>query len=316
MNIKGIRSINKRSLPKGTPSVTIAAILWGLSFPVIKWGLQFIEFLSFLFYRFLVAALISIFLLFILYRKQGFLKLKALRNPKILLLGIFITLSFLFQFWGQTLTTAGKASLFTTSNVIFVALFSHLVGDEKITRKTILSVFLGIIGIYLLALGGNPDLLLKGELLGDMLSFISGLFWALYIIVSKRILAIDINDTTSGYLSSLDLSLVLIILSSIYLFFINAAIFLVVPTNTWINYTGVIPVNAWIAIVFLALFSTTLAYYLYFDGLEKISAVKSAVFLLIEIITAVVMGILFLNEILTLPILIGGLLIAFAILLI
>jgi drug/metabolite transporter (DMT)-like permease len=104
--------------------------------------------------------------------------------------------------------------------------------------------------------------------------------------------------------------------SLIYLFFINTVIFLVSPTGTWITPTVVVPVHAWAAIVFLALFSTTLAYYLYFYGLERISAVKSSVFLLIEIVTAVVMGILFLNETLTLPVLIGGALIALAIFLI
>jgi drug/metabolite transporter (DMT)-like permease len=315
--VKNVQNGKKGSLRKGSPSVIVAAILWGLSFPVIKWGLQFIDFLSFLLYRFAIAATISLLLMFISNRKQGIKKFKALKNSKILLLGIFVAMSFLFQFWGQTLTTAGKASLFTTSNVIFVALFSHLIGSEKITRKTVLSVLVGIIGIYFLAIGSNPVLLLQGELLGDILSLISGLFWALYIIFSKLILSNnDLQNKTYGDLSSLDLTFVLIILSFIYLCFIDIFLFLVAPVNNQQIVTVDVPVNAWFAIIFLALFSTTIAYYLYFYGLERISAVKSSVFLLIEIITAVTIGILFLNELLTIPIVIGGLLIGLAILLI
>jgi drug/metabolite transporter (DMT)-like permease len=77
-----------------------------------------------------------------------------------------------------------------------------------------------------------------------------------------------------------------------------------------------LPLNAWLAIIYTAIFCWVLPYYFWLKGLRSISPVTSAVLLLVEIIVAVAISTIFLGETLTVISGIGSIFIIIAILLV
>jgi drug/metabolite transporter (DMT)-like permease len=68
-----------------------------------------------------------------------------------------------------------------------------------------------------------------------------------------------------------------------------------------------------IVVCYTGLVCTTIAFALYFAGLKYISASVSAVIMLLEIVFAVILAFIFLNEVPSFYTIIGGLLVGFAI---
>ena len=77
-----------------------------------------------------------------------------------------------------------------------------------------------------------------------------------------------------------------------------------------------LPLDAWLAILYTAIFCWVIPYYLWLKGLKQISPVTSAVVLLTEIVVAVVISTIFLGEALTVVSGIGAIFIIIAILLV
>jgi drug/metabolite transporter (DMT)-like permease len=77
-----------------------------------------------------------------------------------------------------------------------------------------------------------------------------------------------------------------------------------------------LPIGAWIAIFYTAIFCWVIPYYFWLKGLKYISPVTSTVVLLSEIIIAVAISTIFLGEVLTIISGIGSALILIAILLV
>ena len=271
----------------------IASSLWGTSFPAIKIGLLYMDAYSFVFFRFLIATLIMLFFA-MLTKNFGF---KFANKRLIFFLGITNGIAYFLQYIGMSSTSASNSSLLVNLTVVWVALLSPVVIKERISQTKIVGVMLSFLGIFLITTKLDLNTLSIGETSGNLIVLAAGIVWALFIIYNKPLVTESKNMTQS-------LTWLLV--------FTMLPLIPAVPLS--IENFLILPLEAWIAILYTAVFCWIVPYFLWAKGLKNISPVTSAVILLNEIIIAILISISFLGEILSLISGIGALLIITAIL--
>jgi len=287
---------------RATLLVFSASLIWGSSFPAVKWGLNLgLDPLFFVIFRFLIAVIVALPLLFYLLKGKGFFESFS---SFFLILGLLNALALIFQFYGMELTTAGKSALLINLNVVFVALISYKFLGESFSFKKVLAVFVGVFGAILITTEGNLETVSSKTFLGDMMVLSAGFFWAVFIIMSKKWL--DNPGENSSAQGGLITNLWVIIITGVFLL-------LLLPLTD----TGDVLKLDWkeiLVIVYLGVFCTVLAFGAWYVSLEEMEATTSAVWLLLEIVFAVILSVLFLSERINFFILSGGILICSAIL--
>jgi drug/metabolite transporter (DMT)-like permease len=273
----------------------IASSLWGTSFPAIKIGLQYMDAYTFVFLRFFFASL-TMFAVMLLTKNFS---LNFNKKRLILFLGVINGTAYLLQYIGMVYTFASKSSLFINLSVVWVALLSPIVLKEQIDRKKVASVILSLIGIVFVTTNLDFASLGVGEVVGDLLVIGAGILWALFIVYNKPLVGESKNMIQS---------------MTWLLFFTMLPLLPVVPfsAENFLSLTW----EAWIAIIYTAIFCWVAPYYLWIKALKNISPVTSAVILLNEIIVAVIISTIVLEEVMTTASGIGAIFIIMGILLV
>jgi drug/metabolite transporter (DMT)-like permease len=273
----------------------LAGVLWGTSFPAIKIGLNYVNPYLFVFLRFLLASALM-FLIMLSTKKLTYpIKQKKL----ILFLGVTNGVAYLSQYIGMNSTTAAKAALFVNLSVVWVALLSPKLQGETLGRKKILGVLAALTGIIFVTTNLDFSMLSGGQLIGDLLLITSGVIWAFFTIYNKTLVM-----TSNGVLQSLTWILPLTLLPMLPFVFSSAY---QIPA---------LPAQAWLAIIYTAVVCWIVPYYLWLEGLKHITASTSTVLLLSEILIATAISFILLNEIFTMVMVFGALLIIIAIVLV
>ncbi len=280
-------------------AILLAALLWGSSFPTIKFGIDYLDAYHFVFLRFLFGTLLLTFFL----KLQGkSFPWELLKNRLVLILGVSNAAGFFLQFAGMTLTSAINTSLLVNSNFVLVILFSAWHFREKLTWKVGLALVLSELGVLLLVTGGDPGTLESSSFLGDVLVFLAGIAWVVYIVVNKK--AVTESQTGrgpgAGPLDVLELMTAVFFLTMVF----------VAPFSL---YFGGATLSSeplgWAAVLYVSVFCTGLPFLLYSHGLKEVSAGASALMLLLEVVVAAVISVAFLEERLGLANLVGAVLI-------
>lgn len=282
---------------RGAVAATVlSGLLWGSSFVVIKLGLRTIDPYWFVTLRFGLAAAIALAFMACTGATRRLLGL--LRSPAVLWLGVTNAIAFIFQFKGQSLTTAGKAALFVNSSTILVAIASRFVFRERLGGLKAMAVAVGMAGVLLVTTGGRFRVSPGPELRGDLLVLAGAAAWTFYILLDKKIVTesdVDLRALTAA------MAVVTAIAS------VPAALVLGGPFPA--------PSGAWWAIAYTAVLCTIIPYFLWTWGLRYISATVSSVILLIEVVFAMALAATVLAERPAASTLVGGLCIVFAIVL-
>lgn len=255
---------------------TFASLIWGTSFPGVKWGLGYAgNDVFFLWLRFVVASVVTLTIVLLL-RRFSF---RVLKDPMIWLVGAFNAGSFIAQYVGLTLTTASKTALLVDINVIAVAIVSFFAFRERLNKVQSVGILVGVVGIVLLTADGGISFA-EDEFLGDIVVYLSGWGWAFFIVLNKKLL--------SRY-SAIEVSTAAIATSTVWL----------AAPVAYLGLSGAdltIEPMAWVAIAYLGIACTSIATLLWAMGLEGVSATASATIMLLEIITALVISITLLHE--------------------
>jgi len=271
-----------------------AAILWGSSFPVTKLGLPF--FGDALFFAAIRLSIATIFAL-ILLRFLGRLNWRIFRSPLIWILGLTNALGITLQNYGLEITTASKTALLVDINVVIVAILSFWLFKERFGVRKVGGVLAGVVGIIFLTY--SPNLALHQEqLLGDIIVFLSGCSYALFIVFMKK--GVEIYEP-------FELTVSAIALSALMLLIVSAVMIPTGQMNTRIEIDALAP------LLYLAIICTTIAYYLWAFGLKHMSATVSSTILLFEVVSALLLSYLLLGERMTYLMMIGAFLIILAI---
>ncbi|MCD6514081.1 MAG: DMT family transporter [Candidatus Odinarchaeota archaeon] len=276
----------------------VSAAIWGTSFPVVAWGLNIIDPFTFVLGRFWISTIVLLPLIF-LNEKHRSTFLEYLHDKTIMIMGVMNGIAFLLQFIGQQWTTATKAAIITDSNVIFVAIFSAFLLSERITLKRALGIITALFGIFLIITNGDIYALAGGTILGDITVLSAGIIWSFYIILNK--------EKTSQNVDITSLMTVIIVWTTITLQLIHIAYAF---TNE------IIVLDFYYALILIAytgLFTTIISFFLWLEGLKWLEATTSTVYLLVGPIVAALISVIFLNEVLTLYIILGGILVGLGI---
>jgi len=257
----------------------IAGVLWGTSFPAIKIGLKYVDAYMFVFLRFLVASIIMFSVAFVR-RSHGF---EFDGRRMVWLLGVANGVAYLFQYVGMTSTTASKSSLLVNLSAIWVAILSWLALKERLGTKRAFGILFGILGVFFITTNLDVQTLGQGAIVGDFLVILSGVVWAFFTVYNKKLVS-STRDMIQPITWILFATLLPLIPS---LYFSTSS-----PLQ--------LPIEAWLAIVYTAVFCWVIPYYLWSEGLKSISAVNSTIILLTEVLVALAVSSVFLNETLTL----------------
>jgi drug/metabolite transporter (DMT)-like permease len=273
----------------------LAGFLWGTSFPAIKIGLQYMDAYTFAFLRFLVASLVMLSVLLLTKNFNFNFNKKRL----ILFLGVANGLAYLLQYIGMVFTTASKSSLFINLSAVWVALLSPLLLKERLGSKKILGVMVSLLGVLLMTTNLDFSSLSQGAVMGDLIVIGAGVIWAFFMVYNKPLVKESKN----------------IVQSMAWLLFFTL-LPLLLPASLSAGAFGSLPLDAWLAVFYTAVFCWVIPYYLWLKGLKYISPVTSSVVLLTEVIVAVAIATLALGEVLTVVSGIGALFIIIAILIV
>ena len=120
--------------------------------------------------------------------RGGVSKIRAMsRNELLTLVGVGVVLAVHFATWITSLSYTSVASsvIFVHVDPIFVALVSHFVLGERVSRRVALGIGISFVGASIIAFG---DLGTGTEnLIGDALSLIGAIALGLYILAGRRL---------------------------------------------------------------------------------------------------------------------------------
>ena len=125
-----------------------AAIIWGLSFTLIRWTLESFTTSQILFWRFLFAFFIGEILFFVFNRKDyknSHSDIKIALNT-----GLVLGISLLFQIHGLNFTTATNSAFITATYVVMIPFVSYFLFKQKIQKYDVLLGILALCGMMLL----------------------------------------------------------------------------------------------------------------------------------------------------------------------
>ena len=222
---------------------------------------------------------------------------------RLFLIGFFSTCVYqAFFMVGMQYTAAGDASLMITFNPIFTAILAVFFVNEKMTKNLGFGLALGITGIaVLLYYSPNVDISFTDRAIGN--SFIAGaaLAWACNTILMKKVMT-EPKTSERKSLTPLELT----VWSSVAGFLILTPITLGEAAVKGIHYPSR---DAWIGMIFLALFSTVISYVWFADGIQKIGAAKSSLYVYLVPPFGILGGFFLLGEKLGLSLLVAFILI-------
>lgn len=272
--------------------LVLLGLIWGGSFFFARIAVQHVPPLTLVFLRLLLAALALH--VYIAGRLDIYPILKA-RWREFLILGIINNvLPHALIFFGQTRIGAGLAAILNATTPIWTVLIAnYLTSDEKLSSAKIAGCLVGLAGTIVLI---GPSISTGSEaplwaLLLPVLAAVSYGFAATY---GKRFKGVPSPVTAAGQLTAS--SLIALALS-------------LLADRPW-ELTAP-PLDALLAILALALLSTAFAYILYFRIMAMAGATNASLVTLLVPPSAIVLGVLFLGERLSLAELAGMALIGF-----
>ena len=280
---------------KGVLAVIAAGITWGTSFLLIDNTVDQLNlvyagagYAISLFYRLFFAFLSSLLVFIVLNVKMLKSRFFYFKRKNVYILTLLNVGGYFFQFLGAALTESAKLALLVNANIILVPILSYLWLHESMNYKKISGMVIGILGLFLVTTGGFFIPLMEGELMGNLISMCGGLCWAVYIVLSRKVLAQKDTEYTP-----LNLSLTTTVLS--FVFLIPLLFIYYTPFTSALS----LPSFPWWELVYLGIICTTIAYAFYYIGVKSVSATKTAYILLLETVIGVFLGIFVGAEIFT-----------------
>jgi drug/metabolite transporter (DMT)-like permease len=223
-------------------------------------------------YGFILLRLIGGTLLFwivgIFIRKE---KINISDYPRIILASVFGTaLNMLTFFKGLSMTSPINASAIMVTTPIIVLTFSAIIIKERVTKRKLSGIFIGMFGAILLIVYGQNIGSSSNAILGNILVFINSTSYALYLIL--------INNLTQKYHP-------LTIAKWLYLF----GLFLVFPFGfhefneiQWNSLPKIIYYN----IGYVVIFTTFLAYLFNITAIKKLKPTTLSIFIYLQPVLA------------------------------
>jgi drug/metabolite transporter (DMT)-like permease len=270
--------------------LTLAAVIWGISFIATKVAVMEAPPAVIVWLRFTIGLVILFF--YLLFRGQ--LKLPPAKDAAYFALLGFIGISLhqWLQSTGLVTAQASTTSWLVSTAPIFMAVLAWIFLKERPGFIAILGILLATLGVLLVVSRGDLLGVFNGNFgsPGNLLVLISAANWAVFSILS--------NKPLKKYAALFVLFYVLLfggLFSSVHFLSIHG----------W-TYLGHLSTTTWLAVAFLGIGCSFLAYAFWYDGLQTISTSQAGVFLYIEPLVSLITAAIVLNESITISALAGG----------
>lgn len=260
-------------------AILLVAIIWGITFVVVKEALSDIGPFLFLAIRFIIAFFVLALL--------SFHNIRQIRKTTVLagcLLGFFLFIGYIFQTVGLKYTTSSHAGFITGVSVVLVPIIYAIINRTWPTLKTAFTVMLAITGLFFMSVPDNSFTLAYG----DFLVLICAFGFALHIVFVDRY-SHKHNPVAITGVQILFVGLVCLVMG----LFIEP-----IPKS--------LSANTIVAIFITAVFATALAFLIQ-NALQKYSTPsRFAIVLTTEPVFAALAGYLWANEVFSIRTLIGA----------
>ncbi|MCL6611643.1 MAG: DMT family transporter [Peptococcaceae bacterium] len=249
-------------------AITLAAVIWGLSFLSIKVSVAVIPPMTLALLRFLTASLVLVAMLKIL---EPGAKMRKKDVPSLAAAGLMgITVYFFFENNGVKLTTASAASIIVATIPVMSILADYIFFRAPLSPGKIFCVALSVLGVYLVVEAGVKMPGGRNNLAGNLLMIGAAVSWVVYSIVTRPLgkkysqLAIVTYQTLFGTFSLIPLALL--------------------ERSGWQSVSGTVMLN----VFYLGLFCSALGYYLYVYAMKKLGMGTVSLFInLVPVVTVV-----------------------------
>ncbi|WP_262261161.1 DMT family transporter [Serratia proteamaculans] len=253
----------KNSLPLAYLGVIIATFFWGTNFNAGAYIIAHQPPITASIERFSLATLA----LLLFFGLRGQLRLSTLKNNWLAFLGLGVlgfTLFNLCTFFGLQSTTPINGALILATTPLWTLVFGVIWENEKLNGSRIAGLLAGFIGVVLVITKGQIQTLLRLEVSpGNGIILLGSLAWALNMVGTRRLVHNATAIETTSY-SMLFGTLALLPLGFIF--------------ENPLQSLATVSLSVHLAVVYLALCGSLLAYLLWFNGLEKIGSVRTAIF--------------------------------------
>ena len=255
-------------------ALVIVNLIYGANYAIAKTVMpQYIRPFGFIFTRVLFATL-----LFWLFNAliSNHEKVDRKDFPRLALCGLLgVAANQLLFFSGLNLTSPINASLIMTTVPVIVLLASALILGEAVGWKKVLGVSMGLSGAALLVLNKKELSLENSSLAGDLMVLLNGTSYSLYLVLVKPLMQKYNSHTVVKWAFLIGL--------------------LLITPFGWQQFTEVqwqeLPTDAWLAILYVILGTTFLAYLLNAWALRFVNSSVVGIFVYLQPIFASVIAV-------------------------
>ena len=269
----------------------LTSAIWGFAFVVVKDSVDTIPPVYMVSIRYTIAAVLLGFVLI-----PQFKKLNRYYWIHGAVTGLMLALGYITQTIGCKYTTAGKNAFLTTIYVILIPLISWPLNKKRPHFVVFLSAVMALVGIGLLALRNEGGVL--GFNVGDILTLICGLFYALHIIFTAKF-SQDKNPVILTWIQ--------FIVASVFSWAVSPLI------DGSFSVALLKSSRVIFSMLYLGIFSSLVAFLLQNICLKYMESSLASLFLSLESVFGVIFSTIFLRERMTLVMIIGCVLIFAAI---
>jgi drug/metabolite transporter (DMT)-like permease len=265
--------------------LVITAVIWGSGFVASAIALEHYTPYQIMAIRFFVGAVV---LLLLFYKKLGQIKKSTLIKGTIL--GVILYLAFALQTVGLVYTTPSKNAFLTAVNVVIVPFIGLVFYKKYLSKFELTGAMLAIVGVGILSL--HLPFVIN---IGDLLTLGCAILFALQIFYTSKFVQFE---------DAICLTLVQMIVAALC-----GVLGIFMQGELTLSYQT----EALLPVLYLGVFSTSLAYVLQTIAQKYISETKTAIILSTESLWGMIFSIIILSEVITFRMAIGAVIILLAI---
>jgi drug/metabolite transporter (DMT)-like permease len=254
----------------------LVALFWGGTFIATRIAAQTFEPFMGASFRYIIASIILIPMAW--KTNRHFLKVNRKQFFQLCLLGFSGIFAYNFFFFkGLKLVPASHGALLVALNPIMVMLFSSWRYGEKIKTTSIAGMLISMFGVEMVISRGNLLELFSSFQWGDAFMLGCPVTWAMYTLAGKDALKTTTPLQASAWASLTGCAMLL----------------LFAGTETFPDF---VPGKVWIALAYLGIIGTVLAFVWYYEGVLKLGVTKTAIFNNLVPVFALILSVFILKE--------------------
>jgi drug/metabolite transporter (DMT)-like permease len=271
---------------KAIISILILTLLWGFNFSTIKYVNQGI---SPVFASTLRSVIASICGVIYCIRKKEKLFHTDIRLFHGFIVGLLFGLEFACIYFGMLYTDAARSVLFVYLSPFVVAVGAHFfLRGDRLTLLKIVGLILAFTGIFIV-FGGRPRTAKATMLIGDLLEITAAILWGATTLYIKRFMADKVHP----------------IHTFLYQLFFSIPILFIVSLILEPQWIYQIEISITVFLLYQSFIVAFISYFIWFKLIHEYSVSRLSAFTFFTPIFGVLFGILFLNEELTVSLMMG-----------